>query len=178
MFRSRLWLRSLGAMKDLPVLVARVVLTLVFGSSALVKLFLYQRSRSHLSEYEILGRWSRSVLAAIIGIEGTLSVALFTGVVRQPTAVCAIALLSTFTIAMVASLLRGRSDRHCGCMVFGFNPKLGWSVIARNGALILLAVGIATTDYAIHCESAAALLLALAWAAFAFSRRRNTIASA
>ena len=56
---------------------------------------------------------------------------------RVAGAVLAIILLVIVTTAMLANVLRGRTDINCGCGGLGVDQHLSWGVVCRN--LILLA---------------------------------------
>lgn len=59
---------------------------------------------------------------------------------RTAGAVLSVALLAMFAAAMALNLLRGRRDIDCGCGGVGGRQSLSWVLVARNGALALLAV--------------------------------------
>jgi hypothetical protein len=110
----------------------RFCLAAVLIGAAVTKLLAGASARDALRSYGISSPRVRWVLwAAAIGAEALLGAALAAGV--PGAAEAAAALLGLFSIALVAAIARGRTGAPCGC--FGGRSRIGWTAVARTGAL-------------------------------------------
>lgn len=71
-------------------------------------------------------------------LEGGLALGLLVPATRSAALLGAAALLATYAVAMAINLARGRHHIDCGCG--GSGQALSWSLVARNGVLVLLAL--------------------------------------
>jgi uncharacterized membrane protein YphA (DoxX/SURF4 family) len=113
------------------VVVARIVLALVFGLSALSKLAAPGLFEQDVFSYHLLP-------AALVGpfafalpwLEAMLAVYLLLGLFTRPTAVATAALLVMFMGALAISLANGNTAHSCGCMnpdgPLGSLPVVQW----------------------------------------------------
>ena len=71
-------------------------------------------------------------------LEAAVGVLLPAGVFAPWTEAVAAALLALFAVAMAINIRRGRTDIDCGCFQSALKQTLGWTLVARNAALVLL----------------------------------------
>jgi thiol-disulfide isomerase/thioredoxin/uncharacterized membrane protein YphA (DoxX/SURF4 family) len=127
-----------GVGMDIALLAARLVLVAVFATAGVSKLFDLKGSRQALRDFGL-----PAVLAGPLGIvlplvEIAVAVALLPAGTAWYGAIGALCLLVVFLAAIGYNLARGRSpDCHC----FGqlHSEPAGWSTLARNGVLALIA---------------------------------------
>jgi thiol-disulfide isomerase/thioredoxin len=123
---------------DIALIAARLVLAAVFATAGVSKLFDLKGSRQALRDFGL-----PAVLAGPFGIvlplvEIAIAVALISAGTAWYGAVGALALLVLFLAGIGYNVARGRSpDCHC----FGqlHSEPAGWSTLARNGVLALIA---------------------------------------
>lgn len=121
----------------LPLL--RLILTGVFALAGVTKLLDLRGSRQSLKDFGVPEILIPAIAIALPVAELTTAIALLPGATALYGAASAVMLLAGFTGAVGVSLLRGRRpDCHC----FGqlHSQPVGWQVLARNGALLSLAV--------------------------------------
>lgn len=122
-------------------LVFATALALLFGMAAQHKLGVLKNKRfaAQMQAYALLPESLVGPAARVMPwLELGVALALLVPQTRAAAAVLAVALLLMYAVAMAINILRGRSDIDCGC---GDAPQqLSWWLVARNGALALLAL--------------------------------------
>jgi methylamine utilization protein MauE len=121
-----------------------VALALIFGASGVLKVRDSDAFAGAVANYRLLPAWAEPPFARALPLaECACAAGLLFGATRAASAIGLIALLGLFTGAITINLLRGRTDIDCGC----FGPALrqplsGW-LLARNAALMIIAVAVA-----------------------------------
>lgn len=122
---------SLLSLNRVVTFVARLVLAMVFGVSALSKLTAPGLFQAEVGAYHLLP-------AAIVGpfalalpwIEALLAVYLLIGLFLRPVAAATAVLLAVFTFALAISLAQGNTAHGCGCLPttgpIGRIPFVAW----------------------------------------------------
>jgi len=118
-------------------LTARFVLFGVFAVSAAAKLVKWRDFAGIVANYRLLPAWAvYPVAVAIPPAEATVALGLATGVLPAVSWGTAGALLVVFTAAIVANLVRGRTEIDCGCLGPLLRQRIGWWMVVRNGVLM------------------------------------------
>ena len=124
----------------------RIALGVLFAYAAVAKLPDPIGFAEDVANFRMLpAGWVSPVTAMLPGLELTLGALLIVGVFVRAAALLTAGLLSVFTLALTQALSRG-VDLNCGC--FGTSvaePATVWTV-ARDVALIAVAIVIATFD--------------------------------
>jgi hypothetical protein len=121
---------------------ARLVLAAVLLAAARHKLADRARFRAALAGYGLLPARGVRPAAAILPIaELALALALLAPRLGAAPPLAVAALLALYGAAIAVNLARGRRALDCGC---GARPRpLGWGLVARNAALVALALAAA-----------------------------------
>jgi thioredoxin-related protein len=123
------------------VLLIRLALSLVFAVAGIAKLLDLAGSRRSLREFGVPAVLAPTLAIALPLVELGCAFALVRGAWAWWGAVGSLALLGIFVAAIAANLARGRTpDCHC----FGklHSEPVGWTTVARNAALALLAASV------------------------------------
>jgi uncharacterized membrane protein YphA (DoxX/SURF4 family) len=122
-------------------LVMRLSLALLFATAARHKLGDLPRFRATLHAYRVLPAVTVAAAAvATVGAELVVAAALLLPWTRAGAALGAAVLLTVYTAAIVVNLARGRGDIDCGCGgPAARQPLSGW-LVARNVALVGVAL--------------------------------------
>jgi peroxiredoxin/uncharacterized membrane protein YphA (DoxX/SURF4 family) len=123
---------------DTALLIARLLLALVFGVAGISKLADREGLRQALTDFGL-----PLSLAAPLGVllplcELAVAVALISKATAWWGAVGALALLLLFIVGISVNLARGRKPE-CHCFGQLHSAPVGWSTLARNGALAAVA---------------------------------------
>lgn len=117
----------------------RWVVALTFATSVVAKVRSDEGTSAVMAEFGLRARTGALAGGAVILAEASASVMLASGVGGAAGPVLATALLSTFTLAMIAMSLRG-TDVACGCFGNWLTERIGLRSIVRNIALVAMAV--------------------------------------
>jgi uncharacterized membrane protein YphA (DoxX/SURF4 family) len=125
---------------ELMVTAARILLSFVFCTSGLGKLFHYRASIKIVQAYRLLPpEPSRLVGILLPWIELVLGIILFFGTTVLWSGLFAAALFLVFATALSVNLIRHTGQRNCGC--FGFaEGRLAWKLVIRNIGFLILAL--------------------------------------
>jgi len=124
--------------------VARLVLGGVFVWAGIGKLHSWHSFAMNVASHHLLSeRKSRMLARFLPPTECILGLLLVAGIFTRVAAVMALALLSTMTAAIGATLIRGQKVQ---CMCFGTPADVGWWTIYRNVSLLLLGSIIASVS--------------------------------
>ena len=144
-------------------IVARVVLGLIFGLSALSKLSAPGIFQADVAAYHLLPAVLVGPFAlALPWVEAALALYLVVGLFVRPAAVAAAGLLLVFTVAMMMNLLTGNTAHGCGCLqASGLSasiPMLTWlfgglTISAFDVARDLVLAGLAAIVYLGDCSA-------------------------
>ena len=126
---------------DQGVWIARLMLSAVFALAAFGKLADRAGTRRAVAEFGIRAGQVAAVAWALPLAEACLAAALLPGATAPWAGVAALALLSAFTIA-VARLLRRGQRPACSCLGGLSGEPIGLATVARNAALMALAVAV------------------------------------
>lgn len=121
------------------VLVARVVLAAVFVVAAVTKLVDRRGTRQAVAEFGVPERLAGPAAVVLPLVELTTAVMLLPAATAALGSMLALALLATFTTAIVVALLRGRAPA-CHCFGQRSGAPATWRTVARNSGLGALAV--------------------------------------
>ncbi len=131
-------------MDPVAVFAARLVVAGVLLQAAVAKLRAPLQFEPVLEEYRLLPPWAVPVVArALPLLEAVAAVALLLPATAALGGALALALLLAFTAAIGINLARGRKTIDCGCG--GPAQPLSPALLARNAALLLLALLAAAT---------------------------------
>lgn len=116
----------------------RIALSLLIAQAAIHKLRDRAGFEAALDAYRLLpAAVVGAAASALIGVELVVAVALLS---IAGAAIGAAALLLLYTMAIVINLSRGRNEIGCGCGGPGGQRRLSGSLVARNLAVLTLAV--------------------------------------
>ncbi|TCP57654.1 methylamine utilization protein MauE [Tumebacillus sp. BK434] len=123
---------------DVFVLLVRVLLAGMFLSAGLSKRKQIDEHIAIVKEYRILpGKWVSSFVKLEIAFEVLAGVLLIVGILTSLSLVLALLLFTSYTIAIVVNLLRGRNEISCGCGGVAGNHKISWWLVVRNAVLMM-----------------------------------------
>jgi peroxiredoxin len=122
-------------------LLGRLILALVFGVAGLAKAANLREFREALTEFGVPPRLTAPVAVAIVIVELSCAAGLLWPAMAWRASITALILLVSFTLVLVASLLRGR---HPKCRCFGKlkSSPIDWTAVGRNCVLIALSTGV------------------------------------
>ena len=146
-----------STLKRVAPIVARIVLGLIFGLSALSKLSAPGIFQADVAAYHLLPAFLVGPFAvALPWVEAALALYLVVGLFLRPAAVAADGLLLVFAAAMLMNLLTGNTTHGCGCLqASGLSasiPMLTWlfggmTIGAFDVARDLVLAGLAAVIY-------------------------------
>jgi len=117
-----------------------LLLAAVFVASAAIKFADLDEFRGALESYRIAPAVIEPILTfALPLLELCGAIGLMFASWRAFAAVALLALLAIFSTAIAINLLRGRVYIDCGCFGPALRQKISWWLVARNGALAVLA---------------------------------------
>lgn len=118
-------------------------LALLFGVAAGHKLAGRARFLAVLHNYDVVPvRLVPLAAMVIVAAEAAAALLLVLPAVRAYGALLAAALLAAYALVIAVNLLRGRTRIDCGCLGFGRHDRIAWTMVARNLALIGLALAL------------------------------------
>ena len=120
------------------IIAASVVLGAVFLLAGILKLSAPLQWRTQAADLGV-PKWAASVVPFA---ETTVGALLVCQVARRQVALVAMALLIGFTALMVVRVAQGRRPP-CACFGRVTTKPIGWSTVARNVALVVLAAVVA-----------------------------------
>jgi Methylamine utilisation protein MauE len=122
-------------------LIMRGALALLLCWAAVHKLRNVAEFREALAAYELLPRRCvRAAAALLVASELAIGVTLLLPGIGAGAALGAAALLCTYAGAIGINLLRGRRHIDCGCVGAAARRPIGLALVARNGALVVIAL--------------------------------------
>lgn len=122
----------------------RSFLAALFLTAALSKLSAIDEFHGVVRNFRLLpDALARPVAMALPVVELAIAVGLLIQPLARAASLSAAALLAVFGMAIVANVLRGRTQIDCGCFRNGMKQRIGWSTVARNIVLTALALGAA-----------------------------------
>lgn len=125
---------------------AGTFLGLLFLGAAVHKFADLGRFAAVLESQRLLPSWGRKAALIILPLlELGLGVGLFLEVSRAPAGLAAAALLALYGGVLAIGVRRGHAVDDCGCSLFGARPPSN-ALMWRNGALVILALGVATLE--------------------------------
>jgi len=126
-------------MEDVLFLAGRLLLAAVFGVAGFSKLASVARAREGIIEFGVPTSLATPTTVALISCELAVAIVLLRSATVWYGAIGALVLLSIFSVAIAANLLR---DRRPNCNCFGQlkAAPIGWPTFARNVALGAVAV--------------------------------------
>ncbi|MFT3853869.1 MAG: MauE/DoxX family redox-associated membrane protein [Ilumatobacteraceae bacterium] len=119
--------------------IAAVLVGAVFLVSAITKLARPAQWRAQATELVLGGASPERLFDAVPVVEAVLGALLVVQWQRTPVALVAVAVLGAFTALLVVRILQGRRPP-CACFGSLSTKPVGWSSVARNLALIALAL--------------------------------------
>jgi peroxiredoxin/uncharacterized membrane protein YphA (DoxX/SURF4 family) len=146
----------------------RVLLALVFFLAAVGKIFDLTGSRTAIERFGVPRRLARPGAVLLPIVELALAAMLIPVATARWAALAAACLLAFFSVAIARSLLRG-AVHDCHCFGALGSSRVGAAALARNAALAVLAVVVASRPalgagwIALSAVGAAALVAAQAW---------------
>ena len=115
-----------------------LAVALVLVAAVVHKLRSWPAFRAAVADYRLLpDAFVAPAAVALCSLEAVAGVALLVEGLRIAGAWLAIAAIGIATAAVTINVLRGRTDIHCGCGGIESRQSLSWSLVARNGALIV-----------------------------------------
>jgi thiol-disulfide isomerase/thioredoxin len=126
-------------MEDVVLSAGRLLLAAVFGVAGFSKLASVARAREGIIEFGVPTSLATPTTVALISGELAVAIVLLRSATAWYGATGALVLLSIFSVAIAANLLR---DRRPNCNCFGqlHAAPIGWPTFARNVALAAVAV--------------------------------------
>jgi len=126
-------------MEDVLLLAGRLLLAAIFGVAGFSKLASAARARESVIEFGVPASLATPITVALISGELAVAIVLLRSATVWYGAIGALVLLSFFSVAIAANLLR---DRRPNCNCFGqlHTAPIGWPTFARNVALAAVAV--------------------------------------
>jgi thiol-disulfide isomerase/thioredoxin len=126
-------------MEDVLLLAGRLLLAAVFGLAGISKLVSVSRAREGVIEFGVPTALATPITVALISGELAVAIVLLRSATLWYGAIGALVLVSIFSVAIAANLLR---DRRPNCNCFGQlkAAPIGWPTFARNVALGAVAV--------------------------------------
>ncbi|MFE7798471.1 peroxiredoxin family protein [Nocardia sp. NPDC057440] len=121
------------------VWVSRLVVSAVFGLSAVGKLMDRAATRKSVAEFGLPIRWAPVVAWGLPMLEAVIAVAVLPPWTAVAAAVLATLVLAVFTGAVIRLLVRGKRPA-CSCFGSLSDAPIGAGTVARNGMLMALAV--------------------------------------
>jgi hypothetical protein len=148
------------------VTAVRIATALIFLAAAVGKMRRWGTFEGVVANYRLLpDALSRWVAWLLPPAELLLALALVVGLPYAES--LAGALLCLFALAMAINLVRGRSFIDCGCFDASLRQPLRWSLVVRNGVLVLLLALAAQSRAVAEASDVASLVMGvLAGAAF------------
>ncbi|MBF6328618.1 MauE/DoxX family redox-associated membrane protein [Nocardia transvalensis] len=128
------------------VWVARLAVAVVFGLSAWGKWVDRNSAQQAVTDFGIPLRWAPVVAGALPVVEVVIAVGVLPPWTAAVAASAAVVVLMAFTVAVVRLLRRGKRPV-CSCFGAMSTTPIGWRTVARNGVLILVAVGAAVGSF-------------------------------
>lgn len=118
---------------------AQVLLGVLFVYAALAKIVDVADLATEVHNFRIVPLWSENLIAMTLPwVELLAGLALVLGVRSRAGAWVVGALLLAFTAGIVAAMARGL-DITCGCFGTSTVTRVGWSKLAENAGMIVLA---------------------------------------
>ncbi|TJY42665.1 DoxX family membrane protein [Cohnella pontilimi] len=124
--------------------IIRCILSYIFISSAITKLFNYDEHVRIVKNYKLTPRKFIQFIGFILTV--LILSEIFTGALflinqwANLASFMCLGLLILYTLAIIANLLRNRVDISCGCGGILGNHNISWSLVVRNFVLVILAV--------------------------------------
>ena len=92
-----------------------------------------------IANYRLLPRWMNGPAAALLPpVEMVLAILLLSAQFNPWPSLAAMALLALFAAAMAINIQRGRDHIDCGCGESFLRQTLNWTLVTRNGLLVVL----------------------------------------
>jgi len=159
--------------------VARIALALLFAHAAAHKLRDLAAFRAALAGYRLAPEPALGALALALPV-AELAAALALLAAPRLGSVLALALLATYTLAIAANLARGRRDIDCGCFGPAARQPLSAALVARNAALLGVAVLalLPVQARALHPADALSIAGAVGFGALVFASANALLANA
>jgi uncharacterized membrane protein YphA (DoxX/SURF4 family) len=122
----------------------RTLTGLVFGFAAIGKMRHWPILQGVVANYRLLPEILVVPVTVVLPpLEAVLGVTLLLGIASPWPELAAATLLAVFALAMAVNLRRGRRHIDCGCFQGALKQTLRWSLVVRNGVLVLL-LGVAS----------------------------------
>jgi peroxiredoxin len=145
---------------------ARVSLSAVFSVSSVFKYRDRPEFRSALVEFGVPEDQLRATAILIPVLEAVAGLLLASGDPFHAGAILGLMLVGTFTVAVVAELVRGRRP-HCACFGRMSSARINWTTVALNVVLIGLACVSIISPRNMVVQSGSIIGGVLLWTAFA-----------
>ena len=135
-----------------------VFLCLLFARAAWHKLAEFTEFTGFVADYRLVPEaLVKPASMAVVGAEVLVVLAQLVPGAQVFGLILAIAILSLYAAAMSINIRRGRTSIECGCG--GAVQPLSWSLVWRNGVLVLMALSaLATAPYSLDAGGAIAAL--------------------
>jgi putative oxidoreductase len=129
-------------MKNALFFVLRVALGALFVYAASTKIAAPDKFADAIANYRILPHATVNFFAIVMPwMELAAGALLVFGVWRAPSALVLAILMAVFTVAVGSAMARGL-DIACGCFGTADAWRVGWEALARNAAILAVAVAI------------------------------------
>jgi hypothetical protein len=128
-------------------LILRVLLSAILARASLHKWRAHAQFAGQMRAYRLLPDPLIAPIAfALAAMETVTAIALLNPDWSVPALIAA-ALFALYGVAMAINLVRGRTDVDCGCVgPLGARSTIDWTLVARNAALVVVALSIAFSD--------------------------------
>ncbi|HWD51503.1 MAG TPA: MauE/DoxX family redox-associated membrane protein [Acidimicrobiales bacterium] len=154
------------------LLVARLGLAAVFTAAVAAKLGDHTATRLSTVQFGVPDAIAAPLEWVLLACELAIAVSMIVAWTAATGALGALALLTGYSTAVIASLLRGRAPE-CHCFGRFSKAPVGWSTVARNGLLGAIAAYIALHGRGSVGFAAIGLLAAGTWTVLAARRSRG-----
>jgi len=135
-------MQSVGVLTDAHVLLGiRIFLGVLLAVTGILKLLGLRQFVQIVADYRLLPKvMVRPVAGVLPRLEVLVGVTMMFGFVPPWPSAAAACLFALFGAAIMTNLLRGRREISCGCLLFGTESRLKWTLVFRNASLAAVAL--------------------------------------
>lgn len=123
------------------VIFFRMLLGTILLTSAIEKIRKKNEHKAIVVAYKIIPEYTDKYFIVVeILVELVVGLFLIIGYMLKLSSLLAIALLVTYTLAILINIYRGKKEMSCGCGGVVGDHKISWKLVFRNALLMLLGI--------------------------------------